>query len=97
MSKTSSCHASSSEERFVYKSLIPCLNLNLLWLCDVSENQHLIKMGKSLRSKRMRANRIRKRTVNRPKELKKLKEALSFEYNEQTEHAHLSIFNDSKS
>ncbi|KAK3912757.1 18 kDa learning-associated protein of slug [Frankliniella fusca] len=52
-------------------------------------------MGKSIRSKRMRRNRNVKRvkTYN-PKVEAKLKEALSFEYNDQTEKAHLSIFHD---
>ncbi|XP_034254764.1 uncharacterized protein LOC117653290 [Thrips palmi] len=51
-------------------------------------------MGKSLRSKRMRRNRREKRVVNGPRVKAKLINALNFEYNEQTEKAHLSIFHE---
>lgn len=54
-------------------------------------------MGKSLRSKRMRKNRIVKRTEHYgPKAAEKLKAALAFEYNEVSEKAHLSMFHDSE-
>lgn len=43
----------------------------------------------------MRRNRRAKRTnIYGPKEEAKLKNALEFEYNDQTEKAHLSIFHD---
>lgn len=45
----------------------------------------------------MRRNRNVKRTRYGPKETEKLKAALTFEYNDQTEKAHLSIFHDGKS
>lgn len=44
----------------------------------------------------MRRNRNVKRTRYGPKETEKLKAALTFEYNDQTEKAHLSIFHDGK-
>lgn len=44
----------------------------------------------------MRKNRIVKRTHYGPKEAEKLKAALAFEYNEETEKVHLSMFHDSK-
>lgn len=53
-------------------------------------------MGRSIRSKRGRANRRLKRAeVYGPKEAEKLKQALAFEYNDQTEKSHLNpIFHD---
>lgn len=49
-------------------------------------------MGKSLRSKPMRKNRARTRARYEPRETEKLKAALAYEYNEENEKAHLSIF-----
>ncbi|KAJ1524807.1 hypothetical protein ONE63_009678 [Megalurothrips usitatus] len=51
-------------------------------------------MGKSMRSKSQRRNRARRREEYAPKELEKLKSTLAFEWNDQTEKAHLSVFHD---